>query len=266
MKRLFRSRPVIAWALYDWANSAFATTVIAGFFPVFYSVLSEDLSARDSQFWFNIALAASSIIIAVAAPLLGAIADRGGARKKFLAAFALLGILAAAGLAWVSAGMWAVGLLLYGAGSIGFYGANIFYDSMIMEVADEPQYDFVSAYGYALGYIGGGILFAVNVLMVTQPQWFGFADTGSALSAAFISVAVWWGVFTVPLLCWVKETAPQQKIPARYAVTAGIKQLVATFRELRQMRVLFLFLIAYWFYIDGVGTIIKMAVFSATAS
>ena len=263
IKNILRRRPVVAWALYDWANSAFATTIIAGFFPVYYSVLSADMDAGAAQFWFNITLAASSILVAVAAPLLGAIADRGGRRKKFLAAFAMLGILMSAGLAWVHAGMWWVGLLLYGVGSIGFSGANIFYDAMLVEVSEPAEYDLVSAYGYALGYIGGGLLFALNVLMVTQPHWFGFADASSALSAAFISVAAWWGAFTVPLLLTVGETAPADKVTATQAIRAGLAQLANTFRDLRQMRVLFLFLIAYWFYIDGVGTIIKMAVFFA---
>ena len=260
-RNLLRNRPVLAWAMYDWANSAFATTVIAGFFPVYYNVLTAGMDTGAAQFWFNITLAASSLLIAIAAPLLGAISDHGGSRKKFLAAFAMTGILMSAGLAWVHAGLWWVGLLLYGLGSIGFSGANIFYDSMIVEVSEPAQFDIVSACGYALGYIGGGLLFALNVLMVTQPQWFGFADAGSALSAAFISVALWWGLFTVPLLLTVKETAPAHQPRAGEAIRAGLAQLAVTFRELRHMRTLFLFLIAYWFYIDGVGTIIKMAVF-----
>ncbi len=252
--------------MYDWANSAFATTVIAGFFPVFYSVLTADLDTGESQFWFNITLAASSLLIAVAAPLLGAISDHGGSRKKFLAAFAMLGILMSASLAWVHVGIWWAGLLLYGVGSIGFSGANIFYDSMIMEVSEPEEFDVVSAYGYALGYIGGGLLFALNALMVTQPHWFGFADAASALSAAFISVALWWGLFTIPLLMMVGETPPSKHTSAKQttaieAIRAGFAELVVTFKELRRMRTLFLFLIAYWFYIDGVGTIIKMAVF-----
>jgi len=252
---------VLAWALYDWANSAFATTVISGFFPVFYSVLTEDLSTGDSQFWFNIALAASSILVAVAAPALGAIADCGGGRKRFLAVFAMLGVLMTAALAWVHAGVWWVGLLLYGLGSVGFSAANIFYDSMIVEVSEPADIDVVSAYGYALGYIGGGLLFALNVLMVTQPSWFGFAGPGDALGAAFISVAVWWAAFTLPLLMWVEEGASDAQPGARAALRDGLKQLRDTFSELRRMRVLFMFLVAYWFYIDGVGTIIKMAVF-----
>ena len=268
VNRLLRTRPVLAWALYDWANSAFATTVIAGFFPLYYSMLSADLDAGSAQFWFNLTLAGSSILVAVVAPLLGVIADRGGSRKKFLAGFAMTGILMSAGLAWVHAGMWWAGLLLYGAGSIGFSGANIFYDAMLVEVAEPAEYDRVSSLGYALGYIGGGLLFLVNVLMVTQPHWFGFADAAPALAAAFISVAVWWGLFSLPLLLTVREAIPapdrrQSTGHAGHTLRSGLGQLLGTFREVRHMRVLFMFLVAYWFYIDGVGTIIRMAVFFA---
>ncbi|MGR3913007.1 MAG: MFS transporter [Gammaproteobacteria bacterium] len=267
--RLFARRAVLSWALYDWANSAFATTVMAGFFPVFYSALSADLSARDSQFWFNLTLAGSSILVAAAAPLLGAIADRGGRRRAFLASFAMTGILMSAGLAWVHAGMWWAGLLLYALGSIGFSGANIFYDAMLVEVAEPHEFDRVSSYGFALGYIGGGLLFALNVLMVTQPAWFGFADASGALSASFLSVALWWGVFSIPLL--ISPPPPQPPGAARVpdarrpralqSMRAGLAELRATFRQLRRMKTMCLFLAAYWFYIDGVGTIIKMAVF-----
>jgi UMF1 family MFS transporter len=261
MKNILLRKTVLSWALYDWANSAFATTVMAGFFPVFYSALSEDLSAQDSQFWFNITLAGSSILVAIAAPLLGAIADRGGSRKKFLVTFAMLGVFMTAGLAWVHAGMWWVGLLLYGLGTIGFSGANIFYDSMIVDVSEEEEFDIVSAYGYAMGYIGGGLLFMVNVIMVTKPEWFGLADAGSAVAASFLSVAVWWAVFTIPLLKGVDETPTENQASAGAAIREGMMQLVHTFREIRKLKVLLVFLVGYWLYIDAVNTVIKTAVF-----
>ena len=166
-----------------------------------------------------------------------------------------------AALAWVHAGMWQVGLLLYGVGTIGFSSANTFYDSMLLTVAKQNQFDRVSAYGYALGYLGGGVLFLVNVLMATQPQWFGFESDAVGVSAAFITVALWWGAFTVPLLLWVDETPPAQKVGTLQIIREGGAQLLRTFAELRKMKILLLFLIAYWFYIDGVNTIFKMAVF-----
>ena len=245
MKNILLDKKVLSWALYDWANSAFATTIVAGFFPVFYSSLTEDLTAADSQFWFNITLAVGSILIAVAAPVLGAIADYGGSRKKFLATFAMLGIIMSAALAWVGAGMWWMGLLLYGLGQIGFSGANIFYDSMIVDVSDSENVDVVSGYGYAMGYIGGGLLFLVNVLMVTKPDLFGIPDVGTAVSLSFISVAIWWAAFTIPLLRNIKDRPAVGGGGHASRVRQGIRQLRDTWREIRRLRPALLLLLAY---------------------
>lgn len=263
MKKILFDKTILSWALYDWANSAFATTVVAGLFPVFYTALSAGLSTRDAQFWFNITLAVSSILIAIAAPILGAIADSGGRRKKFLATFAMLGILMSAGLAWVGVGMWWMGLLIYGLGQIGFSGANIFYDAMIVDLSAKEDLDVVSSYGYALGYAGGGILFLLNVLMVTKPQLFGLADAGSALSLSFISVAIWWAIFTVPLLWVLKEPTGKSQTTFAHSIRQGFQQLRITYQALRQLKAAWLFLAGYWLYIDGVGTIYKTALFFA---
>ncbi|MDH3623949.1 MAG: MFS transporter [Myxococcales bacterium] len=261
LRGVVRRKPVVAWALYDWANSAFATTIMAGFFPVFYSAISQDITTEQSQFWFNVTLAAASVLIAASAPVLGAVGDRGGTRKKFLAFFAGVGILMTAALAWVHAGQWWMGLLLYGLGTVGFSGANVFYDSMLVDVAEEEELDLVSALGYSAGYIGGGLLFAVNVLMVQRPEWFGLENPESAVKASFLSVAVWWGVFTVPLMMFVHETPTEDRAPRLEAVREGVKQLFQTLKEIRSFKVLVLFLVAYWIYIDGVNTVIKTAVF-----
>jgi UMF1 family MFS transporter len=261
LRGVLKRRPVVGWALYDWANSAFATTVMAGFFPVFYSAITQDISAEDSQFYFNLTLAAASILIAISAPILGAVSDRGGSRKKFLVFFAALGILMSGALAWVHAGQWWMGLVLYGLGTVGFSGANVFYDSMLVDVAEEEELDLVSALGYSAGYIGGGLLFLVNVLMVQKPEWFGLAGAADAVKWSFVSVAAWWAVFTIPLVRWVEETPTEDQAPPLRAVREGLHQLVDTFRELRSFKVLVLFLVAYWIYIDGVNTVIKTAVF-----
>lgn len=271
---LFR-RTVLAWALYDCANSAFAACVIAVFFPIFYDVLSADagLSPRDSQFWFTITLSASSTLLAIAAPLLGAIADKprhgsagGTQRKKYLAAFALLGTLMCAALAWVQVGMWWVGLLLYALASLGYSGANIFYDALLMRVADKREYDLVSAYGYALGYFSGGVVLALGALMVAQPHWFGFADARAALSSTFIIAAVWWAAFSIPLFLFVRESpnAANSNTPSpthRVHLRTTLAQLRRTSKMLWRMKTPLLFLLAYWFYIDGVYTVFKIAVF-----
>ena len=261
LRGVLKRKPVVAWAFYDWANSAFATTIMAGFFPVFYSAISKELSTEDSQFWFNVTLAAASVLIAVSAPILGAVADRGGSRKKFLVFFASIGILMTGGLAWVHAGHWWMGLLLYGLGTVGFSGANVFYDSMLVDVAEDDELDLVSALGYSAGYIGGGLLFALNVLMVQKPEWFALRDAAAAVKASFLSVSLWWALFTVPLVRFVRETPTEDQAPPLEAVRAGLRQLLDTLKEIRAFKVLVLFLVAYWIYIDGVNTVIKTAVF-----
>ncbi len=261
MRQLLLRKPVVAWAMYDWANSAFATTIMAGFFPIFYGVIGKDLSSDESQRWFTWTIALSSLAVAVMAPILGAIADCGGSRKRFLATFAMFGVLMTAGLAYVNAGQWMLGLAFYGLGTVGFSGANIFYDSMIVDVSDKESMDLVSTYGYSVGYLGGGLLFAINVVMISNPDLFGLPDKWAATKASFISVAVWWALFTVPILLFVKEEPTQDRATRFEAVRAGLKQLADTAHELKKLKVLMLFLVAYWLYIDGVNTVIKMAVF-----
>ncbi len=255
------AREVIAWALYDWANSAFATTVMAGFFPVFYSAVSVGLDTSQSQFWFNIALAVSSLLIGISGPLLGVIADRGGLRNGFLAGFATLGIIATAALAWVQTGQWMMALMLYATASLGFAGGNIFYDSLLPHVARGRSMDQVSALGYALGYGGGGLLFALNVAMVLKYEWFGLSDPGAAVRVSFISVALWWLIFTLPLLFVVRTGNRPGPVAAGKIWQGAWTQLWDTLRAIRAERLLVVFLIAYWLYIDGVNTVIKTAVF-----
>ena len=167
------------------------------------------------------------------------------------------------GLAWVGAGMWWAALIIYGLGQIGFSGAMIFYDALIVEVSSEEDMDVVSSYGYALGYIGGGLLFLVNVLMVTRFEWFGISDQGSALSLSFVSVGIWWTAFTLPLLYVVEEPEKSVAISKTEIIRQGFSHLAATFREIRELKHVLLFLVSYWLYIDGVGTIFKTAVFFA---
>ncbi len=261
MAKVLTRRPVVAWALYDWANSAFATTVMAGFFPLFFKQYWNDaVPATVSTFRLGVTSGVTSLIVALMAPVIGAIADKGGARLKLLALFTVLGAAMTAALVLVAKGDWASAALLYGAASIGFWGGNQFYDSLLTDVAAQSEYDLVSGYGYALGYLGGGLLFAVNALMVSKPALFGIADAATAVKLSFASVAIWWLVFTVPALLFVREQRSAASLHAGRAVTAGLAELRRTFAHVRESRALLLFLLAYWFYIDGVNTIIKMAV------
>lgn len=253
-------RKVLSWALYDWGNSAFATTVMAGFFPLFFKQYwSAGVAVTESTFYLGIANSLASFVIVLLAPLLGAIADGGSHRKRFLLFFAFLGVCMTALLPMVAKGEWHWAVLFYVMATIGFSGSVTFYDSLILFVTEPSRFDVVSALGYALGYLGGGLLFAVNVWMTLKPEVFGLADAAEAVKVSFFTVAVWWALFTVPLALWVTE--PDGRGPgAVAAISAGLRQLLKTFGEIRALRVVLLFLIGYWCYIDGVDTIVRMAV------
>ncbi len=260
-KGTFVDKKVISWALYDWANSAFATTVMAGFFPVFFKQYwNVGVEATTSTFRLGLANSIASLIVVVLAPVLGAIGDRGGARKKFLLFFAAMGVVMTGSLFFVTQGHWQLAALVYVVGIIGFSGGNVFYDSLLVSVAPKRREDMVSALGFGLGYLGGGLLFAFNVIMTLKPTWFGLEDAGEAVRISFLSVAIWWAVFSLPVMIWVKEPEAVSQASGWAMVTGGIHQLKKTVSEIRKLKVVVLFLIGYWLYIDGVDTIVRMAV------
>lgn len=254
-------KTIFGWSMYDWANSAFATTIIAGFFPVFFKEFwSAGVDTTVSTARLGVANSIAGITVALLAPLLGAIADKGTSKKKFLLFFAYMGMVMTSSLYMVSKGNWPFAIMLYVFASIGFSGGNIFYDALITGVASKKKMDFVSALGFSLGYLGGGILFALNVWMVLMPETFGFSDAADAIKFSFLTVGIWWAVFSVPLILFVKEPKNIQTKSAMNVVKAGFTQLKETFQEVRHLKPIFLFLAAYWFYIDGVDTIVRMAV------
>ena len=254
-------KAIFGWSMYDWANSAFATTIMAGFFPiVFKQFWSVGVDTTVSTARLGLANSIGGITVALSAPILGAIADKGTAKKRFLLFFAYMGTVMTTSLYMVSKGNWPMAIMLYVFATVGFSGGNIFYDALITGVSSEKNMDFVSALGFSLGYLGGGILFAVNVWMTLSPGTFGFADAGQAVKFSFLSVGVWWAVFSIPLLFFVKEPASEEKKSGVNMVKAGLAQLRETFQEIRYLKTIFLFLLAYWFYIDGVDTIVRMAV------
>lgn len=256
MVEQLRRRIINAWCFYDWGNSAFSTTVEAAVLPVYFQkVAAAGLPGNTATVYWGYAAAFSLLVSALIAPILGSIGDYTGAKKRLLAAFAGFGILATALLFLVQEGDWPLALGCIIAGSIGFAGAAVFYDSLLPHIAGPEEIDYVSSRGYAMGYLGGGLLLAVNIAMVQ----FLPGTLGPRLS--FLSVALWWGAFTVPLLRWVPDPpADSRGIGAGLnPVVAGFRRLGDTFRHLRAYRQLFLFLIAFWLYNDGIGTIIKMA-------
>jgi len=260
VKRYFEQRPALAWALYDWANSAFATTVLAGFFPTFFrQYWSAGAESTVTTFRLGIANGIAGFVIAVLAPVLGAIADRGGKRVAFVTGWSLLGIAATAALYFVGQGQWAWAAAFFVLGTMGFNGGIVFYDALLLDVAKPAEYDRVSAFGYSLGYLGGGLLFAVNIAMVLKPAWFGLADAAAAVQLSFLTVAAWWLVFMLPLSVAVRE-APGPVTGLRASIAAGLAEIAATARRARTLRPLFMFLVSYWLYIDAVNTVIKMAI------
>jgi len=254
-------RAVWSWAFYDWANSAYSTTVMAGFFPLFFKEYWADPhNPSQSTFYLGMANSIASIVVAALAPLLGSVADQGSIKKKFLTFFAFLGVIMTGGLWMVAQGNWQMAVLFYVIATIGFSSGIVFYDALLPGLASEERVDAVSSLGYGLGYLGGGLLFLVNVFMYLKPELFGIPDGATAIKLSFLSVAVWWAVFTIPLILFVPEQKNNENIDFNNAIRMGWVQLVQTFKEIRNMKVVGTFLLAYWFYIDGVDTIIKMAV------
>lgn len=254
-------KAIWGWAMYDWANSAFTTTVMAGFFPIFfkqYWSYGSDVNVSTAQLGFANSIA--SLAVAVSAPILGAMADRASAKKKFLIFFAYLGVLMTGALFLVHRGDWAWAVFVYVMGIIGFSGANVFYDSLLPTVATEKEVDSVSGLGYGMGYLGGGLLFALNVFMTRAPQVFGLGSAADAVRYSFLTVGAWWGIFTLFVVFWVQEPRKGPVPRFRKAVGAGLRQFAGTFRRITHYRSAFVFLMAYWFYIDGVDTIVRMAV------
>jgi UMF1 family MFS transporter len=271
LARLGLDRPDLrAWALYDWANSAFQTTIVAAVFPIYYQkVAAEGLPPTQAIQWFSWATTLAILIVAVVAPILGAIADYAAWKKPMLAAFAAIGIVATAAMYWIGPGDWQLALWLFIAGNVGVAGSIVFYESLLpylVPEGDDNALDVVSSAGYAIGYLGGGLLLAVNLLMIQRPALFGLPDAGVATRLSFVTVALWWAAFSIPIFVRV----PEPRVPTgdgaattprdiAYLLRVAFARLGTTFRELRRFRQAFLLLLAFLLYNDGIQTIIRMA-------
>ncbi len=252
-------RAVTAWTLYDWANSAFATTIMAAVLPVYYAqVAGATLQGNLATVYWAYTSSISLLIAALVSPILGAIADFRGSKKRFLTIFILIGVLGTALLYFVRTGDWLMASIFFVLGELGFAGSLVFYDSLLPHIAGPDEIDQVSSRGYAMGYLGGGLLLAINLAMIMlAPEEL----TGLMTRLSFLSVALWWFVFSIPVLRWVSE--PPTRVLAGEAglnpVRVSFRRLANTFKDIRRYRDLFIFLVAFWFYNDGIGTIIKMA-------
>ncbi len=248
-----------SWSMYDWANSAFATTIMAAVLPIYYSTIAESsLAPNQATAYWGYTNSIALLLVALLSPILGAVADFRGAKKRYLTYFALIGISATALMYFLTSGDWLFASVLFIVGNIGFAGANVFYDSLLPHIAQKGDVDQVSTRGYALGYLGGGLLLTVNLAMIMlSPDHLTALMTRISLA----SVAVWWLVFTIPL--WKNVPEPPRQIFKEELdsnpFSAGFKRLSGTFKEIRKYGELFKFLLAFWLYNDGIGTIIKMA-------
>lgn len=250
-----------SWAFYDWANSAFATTVMAGFFPLFFKEYwSAGFSVTESTYVLGLTNSLASLVLAVMAPTLGAMADQGAWRKRFLLIFTVIGVVASGALGFVGQGQWSWAVALFSLGIIGFNGALPFYDALIMQVASPKQLDRVSGLGYGLGYLGGGLLFTLNVLMFLKFEWFGFSDQAAAVKFSFFTVSAWWLLFSFPLFLNVPEWPARVRQSWLANVRQSFKNLMQQTQALKSHKPLLFFLLAFLFYNDAVNTIIKMAV------
>ncbi len=255
------NKSVWSWALYDWANSAFATTVMAGFFPIFFkSYWASDLSDAESTFAIGSVNSLVGLLIAFSAPVLGAFADAGDSKRKFLFSFAFLGIITTGYLFFIPDSSWKIAIIFYGLGVIGFSGANVFYDSLLVTVSKEEERNRTSALGFSLGYLGGGILFLLNVIMFLYPNWFGLESQIEAVLWSFMSVALWWLIFSLPIYLNVKEpTQSSSGKSVNRIITEAFSSLLNTARSIKKYKSAVIFLLAYFLYMDGVDTIIRMA-------
>ena len=255
------NKSVWSWALYDWANSAFATTVMAGFFPIFFkSYWASDLSDAESTFAIGSVNSLVGLLIAFSAPVLGAFADAGDSKRKFLFSFAFLGIITTGYLFFIPDSSWKIAIIFYGLGVIGFSGANVFYDSLLVTVSKEEERNRTSALGFSLGYLGGGILFLLNVIMFLYPNWFGLESQIEAVLWSFMSVALWWLIFSLPIYLNVKEpTQSSSGKSVNRIITEAFSSLLNTARSIKEYKSAVIFLLAYFLYMDGVDTIIRMA-------
>lgn len=254
-------KSIRGWLMYDWANSAFATTMLAAVMPIYYKgVAGQGLEGNMAENYWGYTQSIGMLCVAVLSPVLGAIADASGSKVKFLAAFAFMGALASSGMALAGEGDWLLASILVILGTLGFSGGNTFYDALLTDIARPEERSALSSKGYAIGYLGGGLLLAVNIAMIQAYDKFGFASEASGTRAAFVTVGIWWLLFSIPLIRHVKEQ-PRPRVEGGIAahVRTGFSRIAHTFKTARRYPELLKYMIAYWFFNDGINTVITMA-------
>jgi UMF1 family MFS transporter len=260
-----KKRAIRAWTMYDWANSAFATTIMGAILPNYFSLF---IATENSLTLWGYTVAIGSLIAALISPVLGAIADFRGSKKVFMGFFIALGVISTALMFFIKApGDWLMACILYILGTIGFAGSLVFYDALLPHVADPDEMDMVSSRGYAMGYIGGGLLLLINVIMIfVGPKFLPNMNEANAtalmMRLSLASVAIWWAVFSIPIFRHVKEPARQMEAGEEKlnVLTVGFSRFFKALKNIRKFKDLFTFLLAFFVYANGIGTIITMAV------
>ncbi|MFP4021745.1 MAG: MFS transporter [Halanaerobium sp.] len=256
-----QKKTVYAWAMYDWANSAFATVILAAVLPIFYKdVAGINLPGNLATSYWGYTQTIAMIIIALISPVLGAAADYSDSKKSFLKFFIFLGVTGTALLFFVNQGDYLLASFFFIIANIGFSGGNVFYDGFLTDISDSESIDYISSLGYAAGYLGGGLLLALNLLMISKPALFGISSVTAAVQISFITVAGWWLIFSLPAFKYLPESKKKvEKVPLKKYTVMAFGRLKSTFVNIRKYRELWKFLLAFWLYNDGIGTIIRMA-------
>ncbi len=257
IKRKIFNKEQWSWIMYDWANSAYSIVITTAILPIYYkSMTSGVLSDSNSTLYWTLVNTFSALCVALFGPLFGSISDINGYKKKFFTIMLLVGVLSTVALAFVPYGSWPIIIIVYLITIVGFSGANIFYDSFITDICDKDEMDKVSANGFAYGYIGSVFPFILSLVLIAIAPKIGLS-TVLATKMTFVLTSLWWGLFTIPLLKDVRQKYGVEKRPK--IIRSSFKEITNTLKSITEHKALLMFLIAYFFYIDGVGTIIKLA-------
>ena len=258
MSKTKLSREIKAWISYDLGNSAFATTVLAAFFPIFYNQYwSSNIDSTLSAQYLSWTLVISNLTLLFTAPLIGAITDISKSTKKLFISMVMISIIGTGLLYTLEAGLWLYALIFFGIANYFFSASNVIYDKILVQIASQSLFSKISGYGYAWGYFGGGFLFLINACMSLYPELFGLSSQAEAIRWSFITVSIWWFIFLIPLAVTYKE--PSAKVVENQVIRNSFKNLVNTFISISQYRNAFIFLIAFFLFIDGVHTVVALA-------
>lgn len=254
------SRIEKSWVFYDWANSAYSLMITTSIFPLYFKAATNQagIDGATSTAYWGFANSLATLLISICAPILGTIADYQGFKKRFFTFFFSLGIVFTMMLAVVPNNQWAFLLICYIFTVFGFAGANIFYDAFLVDITSEDRMNRISARGYAMGYIGSTIPFMISIALIILSQQNAIPiSVTTASQTAFVITALWWGLFTIPMIKNVQQVYYIEQVPK--PVSNSFKRIIETIKQIKSYRTLFMFLLAYFFYIDGVDTVITMS-------